>query len=172
MTLTFTDNLQLQSDLRSSLTYLSTHLVSIGIPPTSNSHSGPFTASELLALQERGSPINHIPPRPVLQPALSSPETRLELTATLMQAAASARKADLPATQSALEKTGEAGTRAIRRYILSGKLSANAPITVHGGWMRNRVSHKPVHIPGKGFNQPLVETGELLNSFGYKIKEK
>lgn len=46
---------------------------------------------------------------------------------------------------------------------------ANAPITVHGGWMRNRVTGKPVYIEGKGKNQPLVDNGDLLRSITYQV---
>lgn len=46
---------------------------------------------------------------------------------------------------------------------------ANAPITVHGGWMRNRVTGKLVYIEGKGKNQPLVDNGDLLRSITYQV---
>lgn len=49
---------------------------------------------------------------------------------------------------------------------------ANSPITVKGGWMRNRVTGKPIYIEGKGKNQPLVDNGDLLRSITYQVIDK
>ena len=46
---------------------------------------------------------------------------------------------------------------------------ANAPITVNGGWMRNRITGKPFYVEGKGKNQPLVDNGDLLRSITYQV---
>ena len=48
----------------------------------------------------------------------------------------------------------------------------NAYITVHGGWMRNKVSGKPFYVEGKGKNQPLVDNGDLLKSISYQVIDK
>ena len=49
---------------------------------------------------------------------------------------------------------------------------SNAYITVHGGWMRNKVSGKMVYIEGKGKNTPLVDNGDLLKSISYQVVGK
>lgn len=49
---------------------------------------------------------------------------------------------------------------------------ANAPITVNGGWMRNRISGKMFYVEGKGKNQPLVDNGDLLKSIAYQVVGK
>ena len=40
----------------------------------------------------------------------------------------------------------------------------NSPITIYGGWMRNKVSGKPIYIKGKGSDKPLIDTGSLRSS--------
>jgi hypothetical protein len=58
----------------------------------------------------------------------------------------------------------------IRGYIDKGISPGNAPLTVQGGWIRNFVSGRPVHVEGKGFDKPLYDTGELYSSFDYEIR--
>ena len=48
----------------------------------------------------------------------------------------------------------------------------NAYVTIHGGWIRNKVSGKMVYIEGKGKDQPLVDNGDLLRSITYQIVGK
>jgi hypothetical protein len=40
----------------------------------------------------------------------------------------------------------------------------NAPITIHGGWMLNKVTGKPIYIKGKHSERPLIDTGSLRQS--------
>ena len=46
---------------------------------------------------------------------------------------------------------------------------ANAPITIYGGWMRNKVTGKMFYVEGKGKDQPLVDNGDLLRSITYQV---
>ena len=63
--------------------------------------------------------------------------------------------------------------------LMSGLMSAyvagispgNAPLTVHGGWIRSFSSGKPVHVEGKGFDKPMYDTGELYHFFTYEVKK-
>lgn len=147
--------------------------VGVGIPSENDSHSGPFTASQLLSLHESGCPLNHMPARPVMEPALSAPETREAMTDALLTSLTAALSGNLPAVQAGFEKAGQLGADALKTYITSGShLAPNAPITLSGGWMRNRKSGKPVHITGKSGALPLYDTGQLVAAFGYKIKDK
>ena len=40
----------------------------------------------------------------------------------------------------------------------------NAYITIHGGWMRNKVTGQPVYVKGKNSSKPLIDTGSLRQS--------
>ena len=157
---------QLQRRLK-CLRYLASHKVDVGLPASASGRS-----KFLMAIHEHGSPIMHIPARPVIEPGLHQPETQAAMAAAMMEGITAAMAGDEAGTQASLEKAGQAGADGIRAYIDSDNLPGNAPMTVHGGWFRNPVSKKPVRVEGKGFDKPLVETGELYNSFGYEIKER
>lgn len=168
MPLTLTENQTTLEAAQAALRKLAGTTLQIGIPPEKDVHAGPFSASGLLALHEAGSPINRMPPRPVLGPALASPETREALTAALMRALEAAHAGNTAAMESFLEQAGQAGADALRSYVESG--GHLAPPVPYTGWIRNRVSGKPVFI-SEGSGTPLIRTGELINAFGYKIKE-
>ena len=150
-----------------ALHYLATHKVDVGLPPGS-----PPRSRFLLAIHERGSPVMHIPPRPVIGPGLSRPETRQAMTEALTAAVTAAHEGDEAAAQAGLEACGQAGADGIRAYIDSGIKPGNSPVTISGGWIYNRVARKGVLVGGKGFDKPLYETGELYNSFSYEVKSR
>ena len=94
------------------------------------------------------------------------------MTAAMLDAISNALSGDESAAVSPLESAGEAGVRAIHEYIDTGVVPPNAPLTVSGGWIRNRISHKPVYVERKGFNKPLYDTGQLYNDFDYEVKKR
>ena len=149
------------------LVYLSKHRVDVGLPSAASARS-----RTLLAIHEHGSPAMHIPARPVVQPALSRASVRADMAAGLAEACAAAMDGDLSGTKAGLEKAGQAGADGIRAYIDAGIPPPNAPVTLTGGWIRNPVSGKPVHIEGKSGSTPLVDTGQLRAEFGYEITER
>lgn len=52
----------------------------------------------------------------------------------------------------------------MKRSIRHGNWKANAPITITGGWMRNKKSGKLFYIKGKKSSHPLIDTGNMLQS--------
>ena len=137
------------------LRYLATHTVEVGLTSTASERS-----RALLAIHEHGAPAMHIPARPVIAPALAQTAVKSEMSAALLSACAAANDGDL------------SGVDGIHAYIDQGVSPPNAPITLKGGWMRNPVSGKPVHIKGKSGTTPLVDTGQLYNDFDYEILER
>ena len=114
----------------------------------------------------------NIPARPVIAPGLSREETRAEMTEALSGAVSAAHDGDLDGAKAGLEACGQAGADGIRAYIDSGITPGNAPVTVSGGWIYNRVAKTGVYVGGKGFNKPMYETGELYRSFTYEIRTR
>ena len=115
----------------------------------------------------------NIPPRPVIKPALNTAAAKWTMTKHMEFAVECAKKKDRAGMLENLESVGKAGVDAIHHYIDAGIPPANAPITIQGGWMRNPVSGKPVHIEGKGSGKPpLVDTGQLRSEFSYKVKKR
>ena len=162
-----TEHMEALEKRLAALRYLAAHKVDVGLPPGS-----PPRSRFLLAIHERGSPIMRIPPRPVIGPGLSRPETRQAMTEALTAAVAAAHEGDEAVAQAGLEACGQAGADGIRAYIDAGIQPGNSPVTISGGWIYNRVARKGVLVGGKGFDKPLYETGELYNSFSYEVKAR
>ena len=123
----------------------------------------------ILAVQEHGSPLMHIPSRPVIRPALAKPETRSAMAEAMKDAVTAAWEGEDP--RPAMEAAGRAGADGIRAYIDSHIPPPNSPLTVNGGWMYNRAAHKGIYVSGKGFNKPLFDTGTLYDAFDYEVEE-
>ena len=123
----------------------------------------------ILAVQEHGSPIMHIPSRPVIQPALRKRAVREAMASCMKDAVQAAWEGNDPRDQ--LEEAGRAGADGIRKYIDSHIPPPNSLLTVDGGWMWNRAAKKAVYVEGKGFNKPLFDTGALYDAFGYEIED-
>ena len=126
----------------------------------------------LLGIHTRGSPVMRIPPRPVVQPALAQEDLREEMAGCLAEACGAAFAGDFPGTREGLEKAGQRGVDGIREYIDAGIDPPNAPVTLSGGWIYNRVAKKGVPVKGKSGTTPLVDTGQLYDDFDYEITEK
>ncbi len=147
-----------------ALKYLNTHCVDVGLV-----HAGGRLAF-ILGIQEHGSPIMRIPPRPVVDPGLHCAETQSAMGDAALKALESAVEGDAAAAEEGLEAVGQAGADGIRAYIDAGIPPGNSPVTVSGGWIYNRVARKGVCVPGKGGGVPLVRTGALRDAFDYEVK--
>ena len=138
--------------------------VKVGLPPSVGGR-----LHFILAVQEHGSPMMHIPSRPVIRPALARDETRTAMASAMKDAIAAAWEGKNPGPD--LETAGLAGADGIRAYIDSHIPPPNSPTTVNGGWIWNRAAKKAAYVKGKGFNKPLFDTGNLYNAFGYEIED-
>ena len=54
----------------------------------------------------------------------------------------------------------------------NGKWAPNAPITINGGWMKNKKTGKLIYIKGKDKDNPLIDTGRLRRSITYELIDK
>ncbi len=165
MKFSLSDDESLWSSRLAALKALATSRVDVGLTSSASARS-----RMLLAIHEHGAPAMRIPPRTVIEPALSFPEARDEMTAAMQDALAAAMAGAPDGATAALNRAGESGVAAIRRYIDAGVPPPNAPVTVSGGWIYNRIAKKGDHVQGKGFNKPIYDTGELYNDFDYEIK--
>ena len=150
-----------------ALKYLAGHEVNVGLTEGASERN-----RFILAVQEHGSPVMRIPPRPVIRPGLAREETRAEMTEAMMEAVEAAQEGDVDGVRAGMERCGQAGADGIRAYIDAGIKPGNSPVTVNGGWIYNRVAKTGVPVGGKGFDKPLYETGELYGAFDYEVKEK
>lgn len=142
----------------------------VGIPQENSSSRGGITNAEIAFIMTFGSPVNNVPARPFLEPAINQASTRQRIAQYLQQAvtAAATGKGNPDAM---IESAGIIAENAVKKYIDSGNHTPNAPITINGGWMINKVSHKPFKVKGKGSNHPLIDTGSLRSSITHVIRE-
>ena len=146
------------------LQFLSKNKVDVGL--TSHASGRSFF---LLGIHTRGSPIMHIPPRPVVEPALAKESLREEMGEFLLESCEAAFDGDLSGTVAGLEECGQRGADGIREYIDEGIPPPNAPVTLSGGWIYNRVAKKGVLVSGKSGDKPMKDTGALYGDFDFEI---
>ena len=161
----FVDRKQIKS-LGKAWEMLARMHVEIGLPESASARN-----RFLLALHERGAPGAHIPPRPVVRPALNDAGTQSDIQDGLLAACKAAAAGDPDGVTAGFEQAGQAGVDGIHAYIDSGIEPGNAPLTIHGGWSRNFVSKRPVHVEGKGFDKPMYATGDLYGAFSFEVKK-
>ena len=126
----------------------------------------------LLGIHTRGSPIMRIPPRPVVQPALAQEGLRAEMGEKLLVSCEAAFQGDLSGTRAGLEEAGQRGADGIREFIDAGISPPNAPVTLSGGWIYNRVAKKGVLVDGKNGDLPMKDTGALYEDFDWEISNR
>lgn len=109
-----------------------------------------------LYLQSHGSPMYHVPPRPVLEPAIASQK---EAIGKLISAASkSALEGKTAQCEANLNKAGMVAVSAARGWFEN---PAN-------GWPPNA----PYTIKKKGSSQPLIDTGEMRKAITYVVRDK
>lgn len=154
---------------------LKSYEVLVGIPEENNGRpaegSVAVSNAELLYIHTHGSPINGIPARPVIEPALEHEKERV--SELLQNAADVALSGNKEGVLPALEKAGMFGQNAVRAWFTnpSNEWAENSDITIKGGWMKNKVSGKVFRVKGKKSNRPLIDTGEMRKSIIYKVKK-
>jgi len=114
--------------------------------------------AELLFIHTNGSPMKHIPPRPVIEPAINEKVTKLTIMEHFKTAVKAAFEGDMSSFHQNLEIAGMIGQNAARAWFTN---PAN-------GWAPNA----PATIRAKGSSRPLIDTGELRKSIIYIVRRK
>jgi len=111
----------------------------------------------------------HIPPRPVVEPALAQESLKEEMGEFLLDSCEAAFDGNMSGTVAGMENAGQRGADGIREYIDGGIAPPNAPVTLSGGWIYNRVAKKGVLVGGKSGSTPMKDTAALYEDFDYEI---
>jgi hypothetical protein len=145
--------------LKASLGRLARKQVYVGIP---EDHTGrnekDITNAGLMYIHTHGSPLHHIPPRPVIEPALAAPDNKQLITNQLGEAARAALSAKTQETQQHLNQAGMLGRNAAIRWFTDPR----------NGWPANAEST----IHRKGSSRPLIDTAQLRRSLTYVITDE
>lgn len=148
--------------------------VLVGIPEekASRKDEGEPTNVELMYIHSHGSPLNRIPARPVIEPAISDAKERLG--AILADAAKSAMDGDINGMTAAFNEAGLAGEMAAKNWFLNPKngWKQNADSIIEAKEQKTRRAAKAkkgetvVSDP-----KPLIDTGEFRRSITYVVRK-
>ena len=154
---TFKENAQAIKNLYEGFQYFRKTEVVVGITEETNSARGSVNNAELLYIHENGSPVRNIPARPVLKPAIADGQTKGQIETMMREAAIAAMVlGDKSRCEQLFHKAGMIGRDACKNWILGGHLAPNAPSTIRR----------------KGSSTPLVDTGSMLGSITYAVRDK
>lgn len=120
-----------------------------------------ITNAELLFIHTNGSPVNNIPPRPVIEPAIYNDKDRL---ADMMKKAA----------QLFMEGRDEEAIKQLQRVGMRGQnVSRKWFVDEKNDWPPNAPAVREAKIrKGSTDPKPLIDTGELRKSITYFVKTK
>lgn len=171
-----------------SLRSLSKIDVLVGIPEEESSREGgKVTNAELAFIHSEGSPLNKIPPRPFVEPAIEDSENSEMIAVELRKAAESALEGNNDAMSRALVRAGMQGQNVVRDWFTNPKNGwpPNTPGTVLA---KLRKTGSPIaqaavrhvdeggslsDISGlEGMTNPMIDTNQLRKAVTYVIREK
>lgn len=164
-----------------TLAKLARKQVLVGIPASNAKRKGEaINNAELMYIHTNGSPMNNIPARPVIEPAIEQPETKKLITEQLKDAAEALFDGDEAAMDESLQLAGRLGANAAKRWFTDSR----------NGWPKNKpstVRNKLRKLRGTAYTEamdildsdgdimsidtPLIDSGELRRSITYVVGE-
>lgn len=131
-----------------------------------------YNNAQILALMEAGSPEMNIPSREVLRPVIEKHKEEIMEDFILVYNYLLSKEEDK--ADAVMERLSQEIEMWCKSYFNEDNgWEPNSPITVNGGWMRNKISGKPVYVEGKHSDHPLIDTGELRKALRcIFVKEK
>lgn len=144
--------------LVASLRSIAQMRVLVGIPEdhTARKDRDKINNAELMYIHTNGSPMRHIPARPVIEPAIESPTNKAAITGELSEAATSVLNSEPEAALQHLNDAGQLGEDAARNWFENP----------NNGWPPNT----PATIAAKGSDRPLVDTGQLRKAITHVVR--
>ena len=141
------------------INYTKDNYLLIGIPQKKTTRENEaITNAELLFIHTNGSPINNVPARPVIEPALEDDMERL--TSMLKDFANEAIEGNFEESQKQLERTGMRAQNVCRNWFTNAD----------NNWPENAPSVRERKIKkGSTEPRPLIDTGELRKSIIYVV---
>lgn len=122
------------------------------------SASGDINNAELLFIQEHGSPINKIPARRVLGPAVEADGNKQAIANELAKSVKSGLSGDKEGAENNMLRAALAGQNAARKWFTDSR----------NGWAPNA----PSTVARKGSDKPLIDTGAMRASIIGVVREE
>lgn len=119
---------------------------------------GDVSNAELLFIHTNGSPVKHIPARPVLQPAVEADGNRQAIANELSASVKATLSGDKEQAEKKMLRAALAGQNVARKWFTDGR----------NGWAPNA----PATIKRKGSDRPLIDTGALRAAIVGVVREE
>ena len=156
-------------DLERSIRFLNNNYVLVGIPDEANGRddNADVTNADLLFIHTNGSPVNHIPPRPVIEPAIMNDKDRIN--SMLLKVFDRISKHDRGGAIRQLQLIGMRAQNVCRAWFVdpNNGWPPNSPATYQAKLEKYKRSHKGKQ--GTYTPRPLIDTGELRKSITYVL---
>lgn len=134
--------------LREAIRGLEGSKVYVGIPEEDNERSDEEVGNAaLMFIHTNGSPLRHIPARPVIEPAIEADGNRQNIEAGLNSVISARLDGNVDLAARNLAATGTIGANAAKRWFTDPR----------NGWRANSART----IAAKGSDRPLIDTGEM-----------
>ena len=158
-------------DLRKTIKFINENHVLVGVPDDTTNRKelgGDVTNAELMFIHTNGSPVNNIPPRPVIEPALYNDKDRI--TKMLNDCFKESLSGNKEKAISILRKIGMRAQNVCRAWFVdpANNWLPNSPATAEAKIRRFRRYNKT----GNYEPRPLIDTGELRKSITYVLSLK
>ncbi len=114
--------------------------------------------AELLFIHTNGSPINKVPARPVVQPAIAADGNKQAISRELSASIKATLDGDKELAEQKMLRAALAGQNAARKWFTDGR----------NNWAPNA----PSTIRRKGSDRPLIDTGALRASIVGVVREE
>jgi hypothetical protein len=114
--------------------------------------------AELLYIHSNGSPLRHIPARPVIEPAITEPGNKALITKELGKAAEAGLAGNAADVTMRLNRAGMLAQNICRAWFVDPR----------NGWAPNA----PSTIRRKGSDRPLIDTGALRQAITYIVVQE
>lgn len=130
-----------------------------------------YNNAQILAIMEAGSPVMNIPSRKLLEPVvikhIEQIRRKFDTIYNLLL------EGNNDGADNEMEILAQMVERWCKAYFREDNgWEPNSPITIHGGWMKNKKSGKPIYVKGKGSDRPLIDTGALRSAIrGLYVKK-
>jgi hypothetical protein len=115
-----------------------------------------YSEAHSLYIQSHGSPLWHIPPRPVLEPSIEA--SKEPIAKQLQGAAVAAIDGNAQEVDNALHKAGMVAENAAKAWFENPQ----------NGWPPN----SPKTIAMKGSDSPLIDTGEMRKAITHVVRNR
>jgi hypothetical protein len=115
-----------------------------------------YSEAHSLYIQSHGSPLWHIPPRPVLEPSIEA--SKEPIAKQLQGAAVAAIDGNQQEVDNALHRAGIVAENAAKAWFENPQ----------NGWPPN----SPKTIAKKGSDSPLIDTGEMRKSITHVVRNR